>query len=166
MSEGNSPFLKSVLPWILGGLLVGLVLAIGLVATGFFTRHTGQSSVDISPEMTIIPIPSLTTTPLPSLTPENEPATPTATVLPSEPGVISQGQLVEITGTEGDNLRLRARPGLDAAIAFMGVESEVFEVLDGPQELDGYEWWYLRNPYNTEKTGWAVSIYLQPISSP
>jgi hypothetical protein len=123
-------------------------------------------TIEVMPVLTIIPAPSTTPTPMASITPEISMATPSLLPEPSGSGEISQGQLVEIFGTEGDNLRLRSQPGLDAPIAFLGVESEVFEVQGGPQEVDGYEWWFLRNPYNTEKTGWAVSVYLRSITSP
>jgi hypothetical protein len=157
---------ESILPWLLGGLMLGIILALVLILGGLFTRGRGQILNEATPVLTIIPAPSVTPTSEPSSTPEIAPIPPTSTPAPSYSGELGQGQLVEIYGTGGDNLRLRARPGLDASIAFLGVESEVFEVLDGPQEVDGYAWWYLRNPYNTEKTGWAASVYLRPISSP
>jgi hypothetical protein len=69
--------------------------------------------------------------------------------------------LVEVSGTEGDGLRLRDNPSLGAKIAFLGLENEVFEVRGGPRQNDGYEWWYLSNPYNSEKEGWAVANYLR-----
>ena len=55
---------------------------------------------------------------------------------------------------------------LESSIAFLGVESEVFELGNGPNEVDGYEWWYLVNPYNPEKSGWAVANYLRRADSP
>jgi hypothetical protein len=156
----------TILPWLLGGLMSGVILALVLIVGGLFTRSRSQLLIKATPVLTIIPAPSVTHSPEPSITPEIAAVPPTATPRPSDTGEIGKGQLVEIHGTGGDNLRLRARPGLEASIAFLGVESEVFEVLDGPQEVDGYTWWYLRNPYNAEKTGWAVSVYLRPISSP
>jgi hypothetical protein len=143
---------ESILPWLLGGLMLGIILALVLILGGLFTRGRGQILNEATPVLTIIPAPSVTPTSEPSSTPEIAPTPPTSTPVLSYSGELGQG--------------LRARPGLDASIAFLGVESEVFEVLDGPQEVDGYAWWYLRNPYNTEKTGWAASVYLRPISSP
>lgn len=162
----KSPRTRSILPWLLGGLMLGMVLTLILIVGGLFTRNRRQMPDEVIPFLTIIPAPSVTPTSEPSRTPEIAVLTPTSTPGPTYSGEIGQGQLVEIFGTGGDNLRLRVRPGLDATIASLGVESEVFEVLDGPREMDGYAWWHLRNPYNTDKTGWAVSVYLRPISSP
>ena len=186
----KSPRTRSILPWLLGGLMLGMVLTLILIVGGLFTRNRRQMPDEVIPFLTIIPAPSVTPTSEPSRTPEIAVLTPTSTPGPTYSGEIGQGQLVEIAGrdeihrspglwfevvavdgdeifgTGGDNLRLRVRPGLDATIASLGVESEVFEVLDGPREMDGYAWWHLRNPYNTDKTGWAVSVYLRPISSP
>ena len=58
---------------------------------------------------------------------------------------------------------MRDNVGLDSKIVFIAVESEVFELRDGPVQKDGYEWWFLVNPYNLDKTGWAVSTYFRPI---
>ncbi len=157
---------NKILPWLFGGMLFGFASTAILVFIGVFTRNGTQLIDPPTPVLTIIPAPSQTPTPEPSATPEVVITTPTPTSPTFRPGEIGPGQLVEIIGTGGDNLRLRSRPGLESAIAFLGVEREVFEVIDGPQELDGYLWWYLRNPYNPDKTGWAVSVYLRPIASP
>lgn len=154
------------LPWLLGGLLLGLSLAILAILGGVFTRASGPMIQRATPLITILAAPSATVTAMPSDTPQTPPEPPTATPVSSSLEQISPGQYIEIFGTGGDNLRLRAEPGLDATIAFLGVESEVFEVLEGPEQVDGYLWWFLRNPYNIEKTGWAASVYLRPISSP
>jgi hypothetical protein len=73
---------------------------------------------------------------------------------------------VTVTGTSGDGLRLREMAGLGAAIQFIALENEVFEVIDGPVDSDGYVWWRLVNPYNTSKTGWGVSNYLRMDANP
>jgi hypothetical protein len=155
-----------ILPGLIGGLIIGVLVAVGGITGGIFTRNNRQSIANATPILKIIPAPSRTPTPQPTNTPVILLATATSTSAVFGTGEISEGQLVEIFGTGGDNLRLRTSPGLNSAIAFLGVESEVFEVLDGPQELDGYVWWFLRNPYNPEKTGWAVSVYLRPITTP
>jgi hypothetical protein len=71
------------------------------------------------------------------------------------------GAFVAVTGTEGDGLRMRDGPSLAATIIRLAVENEVFQIDDGPQEADGYIWWYVVNPYDSQITGWVVSNYLR-----
>ncbi|HZD55175.1 MAG TPA: hypothetical protein VE136_00510, partial [Anaerolineales bacterium] len=81
-------------------------------------------------------------------------------------GEVAIGAYVQITGTGGDGLRLRTGPGLSNEVRFLGLESEVFEVRDGPQEADGYTWWYLVAPFDETRNGWAVSGFLSVVQNP
>jgi hypothetical protein len=101
-------------------------------------------------------------TPLPSETPTPEPGTPP----PPPPGVIAVGAVVQVQGTGTDGLRMRSDPGLSGKVQFVAIEAEVFRVLDGPVEMDGYTWWHLAAPYDEAVQGWSVSNYLNPIQSP
>ncbi len=76
------------------------------------------------------------------------------------------GAYVQITGTGGDGLRVRAEAGLKGAVRFIALEAEVFQVTDGPQEADGYTWWYLVAPADESRQGWAASNYLTVVQSP
>jgi hypothetical protein len=40
------------------------------------------------------------------------------------------------------------------------MDAEVFEVKEGPKEADGFTWWYLVAPYDTNRSGWAASKFL------
>jgi hypothetical protein len=111
---------------------------------------------------------ALTLIPLPSDTPY---APPTATVPPlGTPtpmgGDIPVGSYVQISGTEGEGLRLRSGPGLSGGQLFLGYDSEVFQVRDGPQSADGFVWYYLVAPYDEKRAGWAASNYLAIIPPP
>jgi len=88
---------------------------------------------------------------------------PTATPLPNQ---IAIGGYVMIAGTEGQGLRLRKDPGLNSALLFLGNDSEVFKVKDGPVQADNLTWWYLVAPYDVTRAGWAASDYLSVVSSP
>jgi hypothetical protein len=55
---------------------------------------------------------------------------------------------------------------LNSESAFLGFDSEVFIVQDGPVVLDGYVWWYLVAPYDETRTGWAAADFLSYIPSP
>jgi hypothetical protein len=78
-------------------------------------------------------------------------------------GDIHLGDLVEVVGTGAGGLRLRASAGLGGEVRFLAVDNEVLRVDDGPIHLDGYIWWFLVNPYSTDKQGWGVSDYLRPL---
>lgn len=108
-----------------------------------------------------IPAPTSTSGPPPG-------AEPTATATPEHLVVngIGVGMFVQIINTEGAGLRLRSGPGTDAPPRFLGRESEVFEVKDGPRDANGYTWWYLVTPMDESRSGWAASEWLGVVSQP
>lgn len=71
---------------------------------------------------------------------------------------------VQITGTGGNGLRLRANPGTDATVNFVAAESEVFKIIAGPTQSGSYDWWHLVAPYDTSRQGWAAGEYLISIN--
>jgi hypothetical protein len=73
---------------------------------------------------------------------------------------------VQISGTEGQGLRIRSTPGLAGEFVFLGYDSEVFVIQDGPKVVDGHTWWYLVAPYDNTRVGWAASDFLTYIPSP
>lgn len=103
-------------------------------------------------ELTVIPMPTRTPTP-PLPTGQRTPS-------PTPGEEIQVGGFVKIDGTGGEGLRLRGGPSLSAEINYLGLEDEVFRVLDGPVDQDGYLWWHLEAPANPARVGWAVSNYL------
>ena len=109
----------------------------------------------------VIPVPTATPTLPPTTTPIPLPS-PTLQV---EDG-IQLGGYVQISGTEGEGLRLRREPSLNATIVYLGLEGEIFLVIGGPEEADGYLWWHLEAPLNTARQGWTVSDFLQPAQNP
>ncbi len=115
--------------------------------------------------MTVIAAP--TSTPNLGLAPTLPVPTAAPTVTPTPlPGTIGIGAFVQITGTEGQGLRLRGGPGLGNDQLFLGYDSEVYQVVDGPVDADGHTWWKLTAPYDATRTGWAVQDYLTFIQSP
>jgi hypothetical protein len=116
---------------------------------------------------------ALTVIPAPSSTPRRAPPTLTptpafsyaATATPL-PGAFALNVYVQISGTEGQGLHLRALPGLDSAPLDLGYDAEVFQITAGPQQADGYTWWYLTAPYDRARAGWAVQDFLSVIPSP
>jgi len=148
---------------VLGALGIAGLLIIITVASIGWTKPDPAREFGFAPaDLTVIPAPSATPNVTPTFTPDPL-IVGTATLAPDEIGV---GGFVQITGTEGEGLRLRADPGLSGTSVFLGYDEEVFEVSDGPQEADGYTWWYLVAPYDENRAGWAASDFLGAIPSP
>ena len=98
-------------------------------------------------------------------TPVVTPEAPTPTPAPNPQADVSGlpvavGSYVQVSGTGIDGLRMRVAPGLASQVRFVAIEAEVFQVIDGPQDIDGYVWWHLQAPYDENVNGWAVAQYL------
>ncbi len=147
--------------WVILGAVIfaGLLTLITAVSIGLTTpRQT--SPIGFAPaDLTLIPASTSTSS-----------APPTATIDPFAPSAtptgLALGNYVQITGTEGQGLRIRSKPGLDGESVFLGYDSEVFVIKDGPQTVDGYVWWYLVAPYDDTRAGWAASDFLTFIPAP
>ena len=81
-------------------------------------------------------------------------------------GPIAIGDFVQVSGTGGDGLRVHASANVSSEVRYVAIESEVFQVKDGPKEGDGYTWWQLEDPYNKTVVGWGVSLYLNAVQNP
>lgn len=145
---------------ILGAIILAVLLTlITAVAIGL-TSSPESSEVGFAPaDLTVIPPPTATSG-----------APPTPTIDPfataTSPAGVAIGNYVQITGTEGQGLRIRAAPGLSGEFQFLAYDSEVFVVQDGPREVDGYVWWYLSAPYDETRVGWAAADFLTYIPEP
>ena len=147
--------------WVILGalLLTGLLLLITAISIGV-TSARQTSDVGFAPaDVTIIPAPTSTSGAPP--TPTIDPFAPT----PAPTG-IAIGNYVQISGTNGEGLRIRAEPGLNSNSEFLGYDAEVFIVQDGPRAADGYTWWYLVAPYDQSRAGWAAADFLTYIPPP
>lgn len=149
-------------PWVIAGsvLIATVLLVVSFLAAGQLTP-SDKTSYSGEAAITVIPLPTQTPTPLP-LQPEVPAGTPT-----DEPDVgIQVDGYVQISGTEGEGLRMRSDPSLDGEIINIGLEGEIFLVIGGPEDRDGYLWWQLEAPLNGTRRGWAVSNYLEFAPSP
>jgi hypothetical protein len=162
---------RQVIHTILSPRVIAAALALAVVLSCitlfvlWITRSAPGVPVPVTAVFNVIPAPTETRVP-PTPTPQaSEQVTPT---IPPLAGSIlfAKGDLVQISGTGGDGVRLRSTPGLNGDVKFLGLESEVFQVEDGPQVKDGYTWWYLVAPYDANIHGWAVANYLVPAQQP
>ena len=150
-------------------LIAALVIASVLLCTSLvyiLVRRPAAPAPDLTPASAV-----LTVIPAPTSTPRNLPPTltpipPTAMPSPTPAaGEIAIGVYVQVA-TGGDALRVREEPGLSTAPLFLAFDSEVFLVTNGPQQADGYTWWYLTASYDASRAGWAAQDFLTVIPSP
>ncbi|MDD5371451.1 MAG: hypothetical protein PHQ40_20425, partial [Anaerolineaceae bacterium] len=165
----SKPWWKSFFSWgvVLGGLGVGGVLVVLLITALILLHPAGLRIMAATPVVTLIPAPTLT----PAIAiPTNGISTATPTLSPSQQspasGSIQIGTYVQIGDTGGAGLRIRSDPGVSSSALFLGLESEVYQVTKGPQQKDGYTWWYLVAPYDKNRSGWAAANYLVVIQRP
>jgi hypothetical protein len=147
--------------WVILGALVlaALLTLITAISVGLTATRQNAGFGFAPADLTVIPAPTSTSS-----------APPTATIDPFAPTAvptgITIGNYVQITGTNGEGLRIRSEPGLDGEFKFLGYDSEVFIVQDGPREMDGFVWWYLVAPYDDTRNGWAAADFLAYIPAP
>ena len=147
---------------IVAGLTCGLwgvvLLSRGSAADGptptpIFVVITSTPTLGPSSEGTIPPDSIASPTPEEVVTSEPTPDT-NLTV------AISIGSKIVINGTGGDGLAVRQGPGLDYQYIFVANDGDQFEVQDGPREASGYTWWYIADPQNPDRFGWAVVDFM------
>ena len=147
---------------ILGSLgVAGTLLLITLVIIGWTTPRLSPEVGFAPADLTMIPAPTATLNV--TLAPTIDPALITPTLAADVMGI---GGYVQISGTEGEGLNIRSAPGLNSETVFLGEEAEVFVVRDGPQDADGYIWWYLVAPYDETRAGWAAADFLAVVPPP
>ncbi len=146
---------------IVGSLITaGILILITLILIGW-TSPRFSPEVGFAPaDLTMIPAPTHTPTasPTPTIDPFASPTVDATTI-----HIDGYVQIIEV-GTDG--LRIRSAPGLNTETVFLGEESEVFLVKDGPKDADGYTWWYLVAQYDDTRAGWAASEFLRVVPPP
>jgi hypothetical protein len=149
---------------ILAAVAVGVLLVTLAVLNAFWWSPAQAFKEAPESALTLIPGPSSTPPSPTALPPPTSAPTPTFAALASgEIGIVSY---VQISGTGGVGLNIRSGPGLSGAIQFLGFDAEVFEVREGPQEADGFVWWYLVTPVDEDRAGWAAASFLSIVANP
>jgi hypothetical protein len=154
---------------VLGSLGFAVSLFLATLLLFWFARPVPVPAGLTTADMLVIARPTETPTarfPTPTET-VVETLTPSPSPLPLPPAEdLTVGAFVQVSGTGTDGLRLRIEPGLAGKVRFLAIEAEVFQIRDGPEEVDGYTWWYLVAPFEETRNGWAVSNYLSLVQNP
>jgi hypothetical protein len=90
------------------------------------------------------------------------PALPATSTSPPENREITVGSTVTITGTGDLGLSIRQGPGTNYGIFAIGQDGDTFTVEDGPREANGFTWWYIVDPNDEDRAGWAVQQFMAP----
>ena len=166
MIENSTKIKKVFSPFVfIAGIVFGCLLLFFSISSISFLQQSAKKNISGTALMQVIEVPTKTPilpTLIPSETPTPEPGTP----LPPPEGAININAIVEVNGTGTDGLRVRDQPGLQGKILFVAIESEVFRVIEGPQESDGYTWWLIVSPFDESIKGWVVSNYLGITQNP
>lgn len=147
---------------IFGAIGIGLLGLIYLFI--LLNGITYQHSTQYTPRAALTVLPAVVNTPDLGLLIS---ATPTGTTEPNSDntGQIQVGVFAQITGTGINGLRIRTSPGTSSNVIFVANEFEIFKVIGGPIDQDGYTWWQLAAPYDQSRQGWAAANYLAYISN-
>jgi len=163
-------------PWWGFALVILAVAGVTCALWGFVLMSRGDPASGVGPTPTPIFV-VITSTPTLGAAPDESPTLPagtqpTAQVVPptielpeltptaTQAIPLAIGSRVVIAGTEGDGLAIRQGPGLSYSYFFVGNDGDVFTVEDGPRDADGYVWWYITDPNDPNRAGWAAETYL------
>lgn len=114
------------------------------------------------------PLDALLTTPTPTLQRVNDGGNqffdllgPTleAVQFTATPVMISVGAHVTVDVDGG--LNVRPEPTVNNVERFRANFGEIFIVIDGPQNANGFTWWLIQDVNNSARGGWAVGEFLQ-----
>ena len=140
---------------LISGLVAFIFFTI-ILFIGFLLKPGKDKLPNPTAVINVITIPNLN-----DVTVETIEVNPTTTTGPIYSGDIQVGIFVKITGTNGLGLRMRTDPGIDHQVLFLGMDAEIFEVIDGPVVNNDYYWWLLKSSYDDNRQGWAAANYLE-----
>jgi hypothetical protein len=155
---------RLITPRVLGGALLFAVFL--LIFTFVWIEWSAPPAPDPGGMLAVVTTIAMPTrTPVPAASPTIDPYAPTSTPTPL-PGQIDVGAYVQITGTQGQGLRIRSDPGLNSKQLFLGFDTEAYTVIDGPKDADGHTWYQITAINDQTRSGWAASDFLTLIPKP
>jgi len=142
-------------------LVLGLfICAAILVYIGLSGLETVTVEKNTTVQLTIIPFSTLTPTSVPIDTKQQI----TVRYVSAEGFTI--GAFVQIMNTQGAGLKIRSNPGTGDKVFFVGMDGDLFTIVDGPDEKNGYSWWKLQGYSDKNLEGWAAADYLTLAAPP
>ncbi|MEI6289140.1 MAG: SH3 domain-containing protein [Chloroflexota bacterium] len=160
----NIEFERIINRWVItAAILFAVFLSVLTYYWITLSAPAPQNAAGLLAIVTDIPLPPSEQAPVPTPTfdPYAPPPTPTL-----GPGEFALDSFVQISGTQGEGLRIRTDPGLNGRQLFLAFDTEVYKVKDGPRQLDGYIWYQLEAVNDQRRIGWAASTFLTPIINP
>lgn len=131
-------------------LAVFIILSIGKPGT--------EAALDSLAQLTVIPAPTVTpTVPVPLETPNLE-------VRYVSAEGFSVGAFVQIANTQGAGLKIRPEPGTSGDVSFIASDGDLFTIVDGPDDRNGYSWWKLQGVNDKALSGWGASAFLSLVA--
>lgn len=145
-------------------LFAGLLLGMGYL---YLNLNFGQGP---TMQTTLMPL-AVTILPAPTETPVTIVPTSIFTPTPTPelgplPGVMGIGAYAKVSNTGGAGLRIRQSATTDSLTQFIALDEEVFQIIGGPVDKNGFTWWQLEANYDKNRTGWAAEEYLTIITLP
>lgn len=150
-------------------LLAAIVFGLGMVAVLVVILYSARApQTSQTPATAIVKIISAPTQTPPGIifTPTPTPAPTVVQSTPTPSGDIAMGLYVQVSGTGGDGLRLHNAANVASKVNYVAIDAEVFIVMAGPVEADGYIWWELQDPVTKNAIGWGVANYLSVVKNP
>lgn len=141
--------------------MAAIVIIIIFRGRGGDTAAVTETETPAASENTPI-IPTFTTGPTATAL-STEPAETETPEAESAPEEIAIGVTVEVANTGGDGLNMRGGPGLNFETVELLPDGTQLDVLDGPEDVDGYTWWRVSKT-SDETEGWIVSQFVRPVA--
>ena len=149
--------------WVWGVALLLVLIIVAFAVWWLLLRPGPRESVAPPPTATRPAAVLVTQTATPSVAAVPSATwTPAPVVTPTVAATITIGGKVQVVGTGIDQLRVRTGPGVSYVTMMIVPDGTVFEVLDGPQEAEGYNWWRLKAEDGT--VVWAADEWLEPVA--
>ena len=139
---------RDLVPWLAGLLVLALAALLFTLAARFEEASSLAGDDTILPEATSGRVATVST----DVTP------PSGATRAAQPGTLSVGKRVEVTGTGASQLRVRQSPRADAPLSRVVPDRTRLVVIGGPEQADGYTWWQVDDLGGL--IGWAAEQYL------